>query len=318
MTVATPAVQTEVGSMRRAMLAVAASACGFGSIPVLTSLAMAAGMTLTSVLGWRYALAAVGLALLARLLATAGPWPSNWRRILVLGGGGQAAVAFVSLSALRYLPPATLTFLFYTYPAWIAVIAAMRGHEPITRGRAAALALSLAGIALMVLSPATTAAPDIAGGSIMVGVALALGSALLYALYVPMLGRLQGSADPARVSTFVIAGAAICFIGGGLATGTFDHAPPAGGWPFIGLLVVFSTVLAFVLFLRGLRTLGPVRTAIVSTVEPFWAAVLGAAVGLERLTPATIAGGVMIGVAVLLLQRAGGAAPAVVSAVARE
>ena len=42
--------------------------------------------------------------------------------------------------------------------------------------------------------------------------------------------------------------------------------------------------------------------AIVATVEPFWTAVLGAAVLGQRLTPATLGGGAMIAAAVLLLQ----------------
>jgi drug/metabolite transporter (DMT)-like permease len=63
-------------------------------------------------------------------------------------------------------------------------------------------------------------------------------------------------------------------------------------------------VLAFVAFMRGLGLLGPVRTAIVSTVEPFFTAVLGAVVLGQPFGAATVAGGVLIAAAVLLLQRA--------------
>jgi drug/metabolite transporter (DMT)-like permease len=63
------------------------------------------------------------------------------------------------------------------------------------------------------------------------------------------------------------------------------------------------TVLAFLAFMRGLGRLGPVRTAIVSTVEPFFTAVLGALVLGQAFGPATLAGGALIAAAVLLLQR---------------
>ena len=68
---------------------------------------------------------------------------------------------------------------------------------------------------------------------------------------------------------------------------------------------VFSKliVLAFVAFMRGLGLLGPVRTAIVSTVEPFFTAVLGAAVLAQPAGPATFVGGTLIAAAVLLVQR---------------
>jgi drug/metabolite transporter (DMT)-like permease len=49
--------------------------------------------------------------------------------------------------------------------------------------------------------------------------------------------------------------------------------------------------------------LGTVRTAIISTVEPFYTAVLGAIVLGQAAGPGTIAGGALIAAAVLLLQR---------------
>ena len=111
--------------------------------------------------------------------------------------GGQAVIAFVSLSALRFIPAATLTFLFYTYPAWVAVMAAARGTERISPRRAAALTLSLAGIALMVGMPG-------AGGLHPRGVLLALSSALLYAAYIPLIDGLgRGMPNPAQSSRVV-------------------------------------------------------------------------------------------------------------------
>ncbi|MGA1359781.1 MAG: hypothetical protein ACO32Z_01190, partial [Gemmatimonadaceae bacterium] len=49
--------------------------------------------------------------------------------------------------------------------------------------------------------------------------------------------------------------------------------------------------------------LGAVRTAILSTVEPFWNAILAAVVLGQRITPMTIAGGTVIMGAIVLLQR---------------
>jgi drug/metabolite transporter (DMT)-like permease len=72
----------------------------------------------------------------------------------------------------------------------------------------------------------------------------------------------------------------------------------------VATLALLCTVLAFVAFMRGLGLLGAVRTAIVSTVEPFFTAVLGALVLGQPFGGATVAGGVLIAAAVLLLQRA--------------
>ena len=52
----------------------------------------------------------------------------------------------------------------------------------------------------------------------------------------------------------------------------------------------------------GLAVIGPVRTAIVSTIEPFWTALLGGLVLRQALGPRTLLGGVCIASAVVLLQ----------------
>jgi drug/metabolite transporter (DMT)-like permease len=52
----------------------------------------------------------------------------------------------------------------------------------------------------------------------------------------------------------------------------------------------------------GLMRLGAVKTAIVSTVEPFLTAVLGAIVLRQAITASTLLGGAMIVAAVVILQ----------------
>jgi drug/metabolite transporter (DMT)-like permease len=279
----------------RATLLVLFSACCFGSIPVLITLAARSGVELVDTLAWRYAIAAALL-----VIASGGPAKvaGAGRRALplfALAGGGQAAVAFVSLSALRFIPAATLTFLFYTYPAWVAVMAALRGSERLTGRRAAALGLSLVGIALMVGMPG-------AGGLHPIGAALALSSALLYAAYIPMIDALGRGLAPAVTSSFATGGAALIFVVVALAGDGLAVRIAPVGWTAILLLAVVSTVLAFIAFLHGLAIIGPVRTAIVSTIEPFWTALLGAVVLSQGIGPRTLAGGVFIAAAVVLLQ----------------
>ena len=279
----------------RATLLVLFSACCFGSIPILITLATTSGARLVDVLAWRYLVAAALLVVVSGGVArVTAPGRRAWP-VLVLAGGGQAAIAFVSLSALRYIPAATLTFLFYTYPAWVAVIGVVRGAERMTGRRAAALALSLAGIALMVGMPG-------AGGLHPLGALLALSSALLYAAYIPMIDMLGRGMPAAVTSTYASAGAALVLVVVALAQGGLALRFAPIGWFAVLVLAVLSTVLAFLAFLRGLAEIGPVRTAIVSTIEPFWTALLGSIVLGQQLGPRTLAGGLLIATAVILLQ----------------
>lgn len=282
-------------STARASLLVIFSACCFGSIPILITLAIGSGARLIDALVWRYAIAAVLLIIVSGGANVFRVPRHRALPLLVLVGGGQAAIAFVSLSALAYIPAASLTFLFYTYPAWVAAISAIRGAEPLTKARVAAFALSLTGLALMIGMPGS-------GGLHPLGVLLALSAALLYALYIPLINHLGSGLAPAVTSSYAAAGAAIVLIAASLLQGGPRVDLPALAWLSIGLLAVVCTVLAFIAFLRGLAVIGPVRTAIISTVEPFFTALLGSAVLGQQLGPRTFTGGMLIAAAVVVIQ----------------
>ena len=98
------------------------------------------------------------------------------------------------------------------------------------------------------------------------------------------------------------AGASLLFAIGAAVDGTWTAQLPNASWTAALVLALLCTVVAFQAFLRGLHVIGPVRAAIVSTVEPFWTAVLGALALDQPLTPATMGGGALIASAVLLLQ----------------
>ena len=215
--------------------------------------------------------------------------------MLVFAGGAQAFIAFVALSALDYMPAASLGFLFYTYPAWVAVLAAIRGSEPLGPARLVALALSLGGIAVMVGAAAAVSLPS-------AGVALALVSAIAYAFYIPMIAHFQLRLSETTTAVYAACGAGVILLAIDLVSRKFSLSVTGTAWAAIGGLGLWSTAIAFIAFLHGLRGLGPVRTAIVSTVEPFWTALLGAALLAQRITYATLIGGTLIAAAVVILQ----------------
>ena len=271
------------------------AACCFGSIATLATLATRAGARIVDVLTWRYVIAA---ALLLVANGGIGAVRAHSRRawsLLLFAGGGQALIATLTLASLRYISAATMIFLFYSYPAWVTVLSALRGREPLTGQRVLALALSLAGIAVMVGLPGTGDAAS------AIGVALALVSALLYALYIPMIDHLGRGVPAAVTSTFVCVGAAVILGAAAFVTGGLGIRQAPIAWVAIGLLAVVCTVVAFLLFLHGLAAIGPVRTAIISTVEPFWGAFLASIVLAQPLSAHTLGGGALVAAAVILL-----------------
>ena len=281
-------------SVGRATLLIILSALSFGSISVLTVLVTAAGVPLLTAMAWRYLLGVTLLGAVARPGRIRSIPTLRVVQLVVTGGCGKALITYLSLHALEYIPVGPLAFLFYTYPAWVALLAALRKTERLTSVRVIALTLALAGVTIMVGAPTEKLNP--------IGVMLALGSALLYSAYLPALEHVQAGI-PAVIATFLlIGGAAIAFVMAALLTG--DLFIPAGitVWSEILVLAVVSTVVAFLTLIKGLAVLGPVRTSIVATVEPFFTATLGVLVLGNQMSTTTLLGGILIAGAVLLIQ----------------
>ena len=281
-------------SVGRATLLIVVSALSFGSISVLTVLTTNAGVPLLTAMAWRYVMGAVLLGTLAQVRHIRSLSRQRIVYLMLTGGVGQALITYLSLHALEYIPVGPLAFLFYTYPAWVALLAAVRRTERLTPIRVFALVLALVGVTIMVGTPTEKLNP--------VGVMLALGSALLYSLYLPALERVQDGI-PALLSTFLlIVGAAVSFVAAALLTGELFVPRGIAVWLNMSLLGCVSTVIAFSTLIKGLSVLGPVRTAIIATVEPFFTAILGALVLGNQFGAATLIGGAFIAAAVLVIE----------------
>ena len=271
------------------------AALSFGSLSTLTVLVTTDGMSLLNAMFWRYAIAILMLSALVHNTGRLRIGHSRILRLMVIGGIGQAAITYSTLFALRYIAVGPLAFLFYTYPAWIAVVATIRKTEQLTRIRLAALVLALAGLAVMLGLPN--------GGSLNpAGVTIALSAALLYAIYLPAVERAQRGVHPLVATFYLVAGVTVSFLVMGLVTGQLMLPWSGSAWGYVVVLALVPTVLAFKALIEGLRILGPVRTSIISTIEPFYTVMLGAVILGNRLTSGTFFGGVLIVGALLILQ----------------
>lgn len=285
-------------SIGRAVLLIVISALSFGSISVLTILITSEHVPLLTAMVWRYFVAGVILIVAIRPLRSTAITRRQIVQLMLIGGCGQALITYLSLHALEYISVGPLAFLFYTYPAWVALVAAIRRTERLTLLRICALALALLGVTIMVGTPREKLNA--------VGVALALASAILYSIYLPALEQIQRGA-PAFVSTFfLIAGSAIAFVVVAAIAGELYIPRNGKVWTNILLLAVVSTVIAFSTLIKGVSVLGPVRTSIIATVEPFFTAILGAVVLGSTFTTSTLVGGILIGAAILIIELSAG------------
>jgi drug/metabolite transporter (DMT)-like permease len=286
---------SQATSRAAATLSLIGAAFGFSTISIFTSLLTNAGTPLLAAMAGRYVFASLVL------IPTAGGFAAMrlpLRRILGLsgiGGMGQALIAFLSLSALVYIPAAMLVFLFYTFPAFVALRAVITRSERLTGRRLFSLALSFAGVGVMVGWPGADAVHPLGAG-------LALAAAVVYALFIPLIDKLRAGIGAVVSTAWVAIGALVIFLVATLAAGQFVLPTDPLSWVWLIGLGTLSTAIAFTLFLHGLQALGPVSAAIITTAEPFFVAILAALLLDQPITPQTIAGGSLIAVAVLILQ----------------
>jgi drug/metabolite transporter (DMT)-like permease len=181
------------------------SAAAFGSLAIFGKQAYEGGLGVVGVLVVRFGLAApllVGLALVARRGLRL-PWATALR-LLALGGIGYAIQATLFFNALARIPAGMAALLLYLYPALVTAGAVALGRSRLDRATAIGLALSLAGIALVLGLPGERLDA--------VGVALGLASACWYTGYILVGEYLLRGVDPLAASAYVSSGAACSFL----------------------------------------------------------------------------------------------------------
>ena len=240
----------------------------------------------------RFAVSAVALfALLAVLRRGLLPEPGERLRPLLLGAIGYAIESALFYSALQRGTAAAVALLFYAYPAIVTVLELALGRTTASLRLVLALALSIAGTALIVVT----------GGDVAIstaGIAFALGSALSFAVYLLASGRAVTKTDPMVNGAWVAAGASLSLTTSGLVTGGL-RAPGDHLW--LMLANGAATAAAFSLLFAALALLGASRTAVVMTLEALSGVVLAALLLGETIGLVQLVGGAAILVAVVLI-----------------
>jgi drug/metabolite transporter (DMT)-like permease len=262
--------------------------------------AYAHDVSVLTLLALRFAFAAVAFwAIVAvRRASSAATAPPPRRSIvlagLALGAIGYATQAGAYFGSLTRIDASLTALLLYVYPALVFVGALLLGRDHIDRRRVIALALATGGAALVLAGSGT-------GDLDALGVALGLGAAVTYAVYILTADRVVSEIDPFLVSALIATGAAVTLTAAGLVSGSLDLGFDAAGWGWIVTLALPSTVVPIVAFLAGLPKIGPATTSIVSTVEPMVSVAVAMLWFGEHLGAVQVAGGALVLTAVVLL-----------------
>jgi drug/metabolite transporter, DME family len=225
----------------------------------------------------------------------------------LLGGGwtGRAALvlAVVAVSgyqlcffaAVRLTGVAVGTVLAIgSAPVFTGLISRLTGGTALTVRWLVATAAAIAGCAVLVTGGK-------AAGVQLGGVGLALLAGLCYAVYAVTSARLISGGRPETAVMGVLFGGAAILLVPVLAATPSGWLSSARGVAVTAYLGLVTTVIAYLLYGRGLRTVPAPVAVTLGLAEPVVAALLGVVVLGERLTGAAAAGLVLVGLAIAIL-----------------
>ena len=273
-------------------LLAAISSATYGMNPLFSLPLYADGMSVDSVLFFRYMFAVPMVALMMKssgksfAVGKKEVWP-----LLMVG------VFFVlsSITLFRsyfYMDSGIASTILFVYPVMVALIMAIFFKEKISLQTWTCIALALGGVGLLYKAPS--------GATLsLVGILFVLGSALAYTLYIVAINKTVLKDVPSVKVTFyvILLGflifGAMVFLGDGLQTPTKWYL-----WLDILAFALLPTVISMYCATKAIVYIGSTSTAILGALEPLTAVFFGIMVFGETLGIRDVAGLLLIIVSV--------------------
>ena len=250
--------------------------------------------------GARVAIAAV--ALIAVVVVSRRPWPArrDTLALLALGVLGNGLYQWFFIEGIARTRAGDAALVLAASPAFMAIIGRMLGVERVNARKVLGIAASLAGMALVVFG--TASADGGAAGTTLTGNMLVLASCLCWATYTVLLKPYTERVPGVTLSAVTMVGGAVPLVAVAMphiAATSWSSLPPAawGALSYSGLLALF---VAYLFWYRGVRVLGPTRSAMYSNLQPVvalvvaWVALGEQPTGVQLLGAAAIMIGLVL------------------------
>ena len=215
---------------------------------------------------FRFAIAGVIIALVARRLGRGTPARGDWTRLAVLGILGNAVYQVAYIEGLALTRAGNASLIMGTGPIYTALFSHLRGHEQVRGRDVAGILMSTLGL----VSVVTGSGAAVGFGAGLGGDLLILFATICWSAYTvgnkPMVDRY--GAITATGWTMAIGAVPIVLLG---APAVLRHdlgTVPLAGWAAVAYSSVFALVLAFLFWYRGVERLGSTRTATYSNFQP--------------------------------------------------
>jgi drug/metabolite transporter (DMT)-like permease len=204
-------------------------------------------------------------------------------RIFFLGLVGHGIYQSVFIIGLSQTLAGNTALLLSVSPAFVAIFSALFGYERIRPYQWIGIALTLAGVALVVLGTGDA----LQFGSRLLGDVLIICITIIWALYTVMSGPLlkRYSAVKLNALTMPVGSVVLLLMASpalAAAAPTFPDVPPLV-WLVLALSGLLAVSISYIIWYRGLQVLGATRTAVYANLVPVLAALISFFVAREPL-----------------------------------
>jgi drug/metabolite transporter (DMT)-like permease len=216
----------------------------------------------------RVSLAAVTLIIVVRIIRERWPARRDVVVLLALGALGNGVYQLLFIEGVSRTRAGDAALVIAATPAFIALIGRMRGTERVALRGAIGIALSIAGIGLVVSGTGAAV-----GRTALLGDAMILGGSLCWSVYSILLQPYTARLNGVPVTALTMLGGAIPLVAISIPSivhTSWTHMPVLG-WGAIAYSGLGALVIAYLLWFRGMRVLGPTRTAMYSNLQPLFA-----------------------------------------------
>jgi drug/metabolite transporter (DMT)-like permease len=270
------------------LLAIVGVLC-FSLRPILIKLAYAWSQDPVTLLALRMAFAApffVGVAVWTGRRATANPLSKrDLVQVVLLGLLSYYAASFLDFLALQYISAGLGRLVLFLYPTIVVILSALFLSRPMAGREFVALALTYAGLALVLLHSLGD------NRDVWLGAALAMASSVCYAVYLVAGSQVIARVGSMRFSAYAMVAATVACLLQFVVLRPFGALQvPIQVFGYAAAMAMVSTVVPVFLTAEALRRVGANTVAIVGALGPVSTILLGW-IGLEEvMTPLQIGG----------------------------
>lgn len=271
----------------------------FGLIPLFSVPLIQAGMSVPSIVCYRFALSTC---IMGALLF----FQKESIRVSIKELGSlfclsvcYALTALLLTSSYQYIPSGIATTIHFLYPVWVCLLTLFLFKDKVSKSTLVAMVAAILGVALLSLSG--THNHHISGK----GILIVLGTVVAYGSYLAWLPKSAvKNMNGMKVTFWLMGCCTVIFTLNILFTKGihgFNPVPDTPSWINLLLVSLLPTLVSNLTLIQAIKRIGPTATSILGCLEPFTAVIIGIVVFHEHCTALQLAGILIVISAVSLL-----------------